>query len=58
VRLFRRDGRSLSLTAEGKTLLNYATRLLRLADEAVDELRSGKPQGAFRLGSLESTAGS
>jgi DNA-binding transcriptional LysR family regulator len=58
VRLFRRDGRSLSLTSEGKTLLNYATRLLRLADEAVDELRSGRPQGVFRLGSLESTAGS
>jgi DNA-binding transcriptional LysR family regulator len=58
VRLFRRDGRKLSLTAEGKTLLNYATRLLQLADEAVDELRSGKPQGVFRLGSLESTAGS
>jgi DNA-binding transcriptional LysR family regulator len=58
VRLFRRDGRSLSLTSEGKTLLNYATRLLRLADEAVDELRTGRPQGVFRLGSLESTAGS
>lgn len=58
VRLFRRDGRKLSLTAEGKTLLNYAMRLLRLADEAVDELRTGKPQGVFRLGSLESTAGS
>jgi DNA-binding transcriptional LysR family regulator len=58
VRLFRRDGRGLSLTAEGETLLNYATRLLRLADEAVGELRTGKPQGFFRLGSLESTAGS
>jgi DNA-binding transcriptional LysR family regulator len=58
VRLFRRDGRSLSMTSEGKTLLNYATRLLRLADEAVDELRTGRPQGVFRLGSLESTAGS
>jgi DNA-binding transcriptional LysR family regulator len=58
VRLFRRDGRSLSLSGEGKTLLNYATRLLRLADEAVDELRTGRPQGVFRLGSLESTAGS
>jgi DNA-binding transcriptional LysR family regulator len=58
VRLFRRDGRTLSMTAEGKTLLNYATRLLRLADEAVDELRTGRPQGVFRLGSLESTAGS
>jgi DNA-binding transcriptional LysR family regulator len=58
VRLFRREGRTLALTAEGRTLLDYATRLLRLADEAVGELRSGKPQGYFRLGSLESTAGS
>jgi len=56
-RLFRREGRRLSLTAEGHTLLNYAQRLLRLADEAVNELRSGRPQGVFRLGSLESTAG-
>ena len=33
-------------------------RLLRLADEAESELRSGLPLGVFRLGSLESTAGS
>jgi len=58
VRLFRKEGRSLGLSAEGQTLLNYAVRLLRLADEAVDELRTGRPQGSFRLGSLESTAGS
>lgn len=58
VRLFRRTGRTLSLSAEGETLLNYSVRLLRLADEAVHELRTGKPQGTFRLGSLESTAGS
>ena len=58
VRLFRKEGRTLSLSAEGQTLLNYAVRLLRLADEAVNEMRSGKAQGVFRLGSLESTAGS
>ncbi len=58
VRLFRREGRTLSLSAEGETLLNYAVRLLRLADEAVSDLRTGRPQGLFRLGSLESTAGS
>ncbi|WP_211455462.1 LysR substrate-binding domain-containing protein [Collimonas antrihumi] len=58
VRLFRREGRTLALSAEGQTLLNYSVRLLRLADEAVNELRTGKPQGMFRLGSLESTAGS
>ena len=58
VRLFHRQGRKLSLSAEGHILLSYADRLLRLADEAVNALRTGKPQGTFRLGSLESTAGS
>src|SRR5262249_47178402 len=57
-RLFRREGRSIRLSAEGHTLLAYADRLLRLAEEAVSEMRTGKPRGAFRLGSLESTAGS
>ena len=57
-RLFRRHGRSIRLSAEGHTLRIYADRLLRLADEAVSEMRAGKPRGVFRLGSLESTAGS
>ena len=57
-RLFRRQGRSIRLSAEGHTLRIYADRLLRLADEAVSEMRAGKPKGVFRLGSLESTAGS
>lgn len=56
-RLFRREGRSIRLSAEGHTLLAYADRLLRLADEAVSQMRTGKPKGMFRLGSLESTAG-
>lgn len=57
-RLFRRDGRNIRLSEEGRRLLGYADRLLRLADEAVSEMRTGKPKGVFRLGSLESTAGS
>lgn len=57
-RLFRREGRSIRLSAEGHVLRIYADRLLRLADEAVSEMRAGKPKGVFRLGSLESTAGS
>jgi DNA-binding transcriptional LysR family regulator len=56
-RLFRREGRSIRLSAEGQTLLGYADRLLRLADEAVSEMRTGKPKGVFKLGALESTAG-
>lgn len=58
VALFRRQGRSLVLTAEGHSLLVHAERLLRLADEAESELKSGPARGPFRLGSLESTAGS
>lgn len=57
-RLFRKQGRSLTLSPEGELLLSYAQRLFRIADEAEHELKSGKPMGAFRLGSLESTAGS
>ncbi|MDM0023020.1 LysR family transcriptional regulator [Variovorax saccharolyticus] len=57
-KLFHRQGRSLALAPAGHKLLPYAERLLRLADEAESELRSELPLGSFRLGSLESTAGS
>ena len=56
--LFRKQGRGLVLSAEGELLLSYAQRLFRLADEAEHELRSGRPMGSLRIGSLESTAGS
>lgn len=56
--LFRRQGRGLVLSAEGQLLLSYAQRLFRLADEAENELRQGAAGGVFRIGSLESTAGS
>ena len=57
VALFRRQGRTIALTQEGEILLQFANRLLRLADETDATLRSGRPCGIFRLGSLESTAG-
>ena len=57
-KLFHRHGRTLALAPAGHKLLPYADRLLRLADEAENELRSDLPFGTFRLGSLESTAGS
>lgn len=56
--LFHRQGRRLALSAEGRLLLGYAERLLRLSDEAEAAVRAGQPLGVFRLGSLESTAGS
>ena len=56
--LFRRQGRGLVLSPEGELLLTYAQRLFRLADEAESELRTGRPMGVLRIGSLEATAGS
>jgi DNA-binding transcriptional LysR family regulator len=56
--LFRKQGRGLVLSPEGELLLSYAQRLFRLADEAENELMSGRAMGVLRIGSLESTAGS
>ena len=56
--LFRKQGRTLTLSPEGELLLSYAQRLFRIADEAEHELKKGKPMGMLRIGSLESTAGS
>lgn len=55
-RLFHRHKRRLVLSAEGKLLLEYADRLLRLSAEAQAAMRDGAPQGPLRLGALESTA--
>lgn len=55
-RLFHRQKRRLVLSAEGRTLLDYAERLLRLSSEAEAALRKGAPRGTLRIGSLESTA--
>src|SRR2546430_14744745 len=53
--LFHRHKRRLTLSAEGKLLLAYAERLLRLSSEAQAALRSGAPRGTLRIGSLQST---
>jgi DNA-binding transcriptional LysR family regulator len=57
VSLFRRQGRGLALTEAGRTLLGHAERLLQMAEQAEQELRSGAVRGSLRLGSLESAAG-
>jgi DNA-binding transcriptional LysR family regulator len=54
--LFQRHARKLTLSPEGKVLLAYADELLRLSHEAQAAVRSGTPRGAFRIGTLESTA--
>jgi DNA-binding transcriptional LysR family regulator len=55
-KLFHRQGRRLVLSSEGKLLLDYADRMLRLSAEAQAALRGHTPHGVFRLGTLESTA--
>jgi len=55
-KLFHRHGRKLVLSSEGKVLLAYADRLLRLSSEAQAAIKGHAPHGVFRLGSLESTA--
>jgi DNA-binding transcriptional LysR family regulator len=55
-KLFHRQGRKLVLSAEGRLLLDYAERLLRLSTEAQAAIRSQVLHGQFRLGALESTA--
>jgi DNA-binding transcriptional LysR family regulator len=57
-KLFLREHRRLALSSDGKLLLAYADRLLRLSSEAAAALQSRAPRGTLRLGTLESTAAS
>ncbi|MFA3918738.1 LysR family transcriptional regulator [Ruegeria hyattellae] len=56
VTLFHREGKKLILSDAGRTLYDYAQRLLALANEAEAALQEDEPRGLFRLGSMESTA--
>jgi DNA-binding transcriptional LysR family regulator len=54
--LFLREGKRMQLTPAGKVLLDYADRLLALAQETRTALQDKLPRGIFRLGCMESTA--
>ena len=56
VALFIREGKRLHLSPTGKVLLEYADRLLDLAQEARVAVRDNTPRGPLRLGAMESTA--
>lgn len=58
VQLFHRDRQRLVLSPKGEALLEYANKLLRLADEARMTIAGQTPSGTLRLGALESTAAS
>ena len=54
--LFIREGKRLHISPAGQVLLDYADRLLALADEARHAVQDPRPRGIFRLGAMESTA--
>jgi DNA-binding transcriptional LysR family regulator len=57
IRLFYRKQRGMVPTAAGRTLLPYATQLLRLADEARRAVADDGPgHGSLAIGSMETTA--
>ncbi len=58
VALFIREKRRLTLSPAGEIFLGYVERLLRLSEQARQAVLSDFPQGALRLGTLESTAAS
>ncbi len=51
--LFVKDGRRLTLTAEGRVVLSYARRILALNDEAQQTLRSSQISGSVRFGTSQ-----
>jgi DNA-binding transcriptional LysR family regulator len=54
--LILREGRRMQLTPAGMVLLDYADRLLALAEEAREAMLDQRPRGLLRLGAMESTA--
>jgi DNA-binding transcriptional LysR family regulator len=56
--LFQRDKKRMILTGEGLTFLDYAERILNLADEARQLVNPAAPVGTLRVGSMESTVAS
>ena len=56
--LFVRTNKRMALTAAGERFLEYAQRLLALAEEARHVVTGGREGGILRVGSMESAAAS
>jgi DNA-binding transcriptional LysR family regulator len=57
IKLFHRTGNRLVITPDGVRLLDYAKRLLQLAEEAKAAVTGkGIPNGPLRIGSMETAA--
>ena len=52
--LFYRHRKGVTLTVKGKLFYDYAVRLLRLSEEAVNMVKNmDEPKGEIKIGSLE-----
>jgi DNA-binding transcriptional LysR family regulator len=58
VLLFSRDGKRMTLTSDGHRLLEYARRMLLLAEEARQAMLGDSPSGRLRIGTTESAIAS
>lgn len=54
--LFLRDNKRMTLTDAGRNLLPYAERMMTLAREAADAVKTKDLNGPFSIGAMESTA--
>ncbi|WNV11777.1 LysR substrate-binding domain-containing protein [Tardiphaga sp. 709] len=58
VSLFQRETKRMLLTPQGATYLDYAERILNLADEARQAVNPTRPTGTLRVGSMECSVAS
>ncbi|WP_417277497.1 LysR family transcriptional regulator [Celeribacter sp.] len=56
--LFHRNRKRMILSDAGRIFVDYADRILNLADEAQQRLDPSSPRGTLRVGSMESTIAS
>lgn len=56
--LFYRNGKGVTINANGEILLTYAKQIINLMDQSIKSVQSNviKPQGTLKIGSTESTA--
>jgi len=58
VALFVRDNKKMTLSAEGVRFLDYAQKILSLAEEARQAMHPTQPVGTLNMGAMEATAAS
>lgn len=54
--LFIRDRKRLMISSSGQLLMEYADKILQLADHVVDVFNNDTPQGTLKLGAMEAVA--